>query len=65
MQSKFTKGKRNVVLAFTSKGSKTKIISYIFSLTNIDDYNSVEVSRKMSHSGVKSISMQFAVIWLK
>ena len=64
MQSKFTKGKRNVVLAFTSKCSKTKII-YIFSLTNIDDYNSVEVSRKMSHSGVKTISMQFAIIWLR
>ena len=65
MQSKFTKGKRNVVLAFTSKGSKTKIISYIFSLTNIDDYNSVEVSRKTSYSGVKTISMQFAIICLK
>lgn len=65
MHSKFTKGKRNVVLAFTSKGSKTKIISYIFSLTNIDDYNPVEVSRKLSHSGVKTISMQFAIICLK
>ena len=53
-------------LYLLSQGKVTRIRWFFYKILvrNIGEYNSVELTTKMSYSGVKSMLLQFAIVWL-